>query len=161
MKGTKAFLLFLALILPVCIFLFLKIFGRNEFKVEPLFSDKPPLASDGCSAVSAPYVLHDSIMTQLSFGKDSLLVVVFEAINSAGSQSNRIKEELTNLSVGFLTLPVSDRHLLWKRCVFFLEESQDLVAVDAKGRIRGQYSSADRDDIDRMLTELTIILNRY
>jgi len=161
MKGTKALFLFLALILPVCIFIFLRIFGKNEFNVEPLFSNAPPLASKECHTVSAPYFLHDSIKSLLPFGKDSLLVIAFEGTSYGADQSNRIKEEISTLPVGFLTLPGSERHLFWKRCIFFLEEPQDVVAVDAKGRIRGQYTSGDREDIDRLLTELTIILKRY
>lgn len=162
MNRTKALFLFLALILPVCIFVFLRIFGKNEFNVEPLFKDSIPPTSSDCPAVSAPYVLNDSITSQFQFGKDSVLVIAFdEGDQDSRNQLNRIKEEIGNLPAGFLTLPGSERHLFWKRCIFFLTNPQDVVMVDAKGRIRGQYTSADREDIDRLLTELTIILKRY
>lgn len=161
MNRTKALFLFLALILPVCIFVFLRIFGRNEFNVEPLFSNEAPTALNECQAVSAPYFLPDTIKSLLPFGKDSLLVIAFEGDSNLANPTKRIKEEIQNLNVGFLTLPRSERHLFWKRCVFFLQESQDVVAVDVKGRIRGQYTSADREDVDRLLTELTILLKRY
>ena len=163
MNRTKAIFLFLALLLPVCIFVFLKIFGRNEFNVEPLFSELPPPALSECQPASAPYLLHDSVRSQLPYGNDSLLVIAFEGNGDPNSvsQLRRLKEEIANLPVGFLTLPEGARHLLWKRCLFFLQEPQDVVAVDLKGRIRGQYTSTDREDIDRLLTELTIILKRY
>ena len=163
MNRTKAIFLFLALLLPVCIFIFLKIFGKNEFNVEPLFSQSPPPASSECQKASAPYFLHDSVRSQLPFGNDSLLVIAFDGNRdpNAASQLKRLKEEIANLPVGYLTLPGGGRHLLWKRCLFFLEEPQDVVTVDAKGRIRGQYTAEDREDIDRLLTELTIILKRY
>jgi hypothetical protein len=48
-----------------------------------------------------------------------------------------------------------------KRCVFFLSDVQDLVLVDATGVIRGQYLSTDRDEMDRLITEIAIILKRY
>jgi hypothetical protein len=162
MNRTKALFLFLALLLPVCIFIFLRIFGKNEFNVDPLFSVSPPPVLNGCKSASAPYFLHDSVRAQLPFGNDSVLVIAFgNGDLNAVNQLKRLKEEIANLPVGFLTLPGSARHLLWKHCLFFLQEPQDVVAVDAKGRIRGQYTSADREDIDRLLTELTIILKRY
>jgi hypothetical protein len=163
MNRTKALFLFLALLLPVCIFIFLKIFGKNEFNVEPLFSNSPPPASNECQTVSVPYYLDDSIKSLLPFGSDSLVVIAFggNGESNAVNQLTRLKGEIANLPIGFLTLPKSNRHLFWKRCLFFLQEPQDVVTVDAKGRIRGQYISADREDIDRLLTELTIILKRY
>lgn len=162
MKRMKAIFLFLALILPVCIFIFLKIFGKNEFQVKPLFIDSPPLASD-CPGVSVPYVLHDSIRRQFPFRNDSLLMIAFEGnIDSdAKNQLSRLKEEISGLPVGLLTLPSSERHLLWKRCVFFLQGTQDVVMIDTKGQLRGQYTLADREDVDRLFTEITIILKRY
>jgi hypothetical protein len=163
MNRTKAIFLFLALILPVCIFLFLRIFGKNEFNVEPLFLASGPPGSKECQGASAPYLLNDSIKSQLSFGNDSLLLIAFDANREANAtnQLKRMKDEIENLPVTFLTLPQSERHLFWKRCIFFLQEPQDLVMIDAKGQIRGQYTSSDREDIDRLLTELTIILKRY
>ena len=163
MNRTKALFLFLALLLPVSIFIFLKIFGKNEFNVEPLFANSPPPTSNECQTISLPYYLDDSIKSLLPFGNDSLVVIVFDGKGDSDSmnQLTRLEGEITKLPVGFLTLPGSDRHLFWKRCLFFLHEPQDVVTVDAKGRIRGQYTSSDREDIDRLLTELTIILKRY
>lgn len=162
MKRTKAIFLFLALILPICIFIFLKIFGKNEFQVKPLFVDSAPVASE-CGNMNAPYLLEDSIRHQLPFRNDSLLVIAFEGNADANTtnQLNRLKDEISDLPVGLLTLPASERHLRWKRCVFFLQDPQDIVMVDAKGQLRGQYTSADREDIDRLFTEVTIILKRY
>lgn len=163
MKSTKAIFLFLALVLPICIFLFLKFFGRNEYDVKPLFWDSPPTADGNCPAVPIPYVVDDSIRNQLSFGKDSLVVISFHKDDDidASNQIKRIRDEVSNLPVSLLTFSGSDRHLFWKNCVFFLKEPTDLVVVDRRGRIRGQYKSADREDVDRLLTELTIILKRY
>lgn len=162
MKSTKALFLFLALILPVCIFLFLKFFGRNEFEVKPLFTDAPPEALN-CAPVTAPYLVPDSVISQLRFENDSIIMIAFnDDTNSISSnQVKRIKEEVEGLPVGLLTFSGSERHLSWKNCIFFLKDSQDLVIVDRWGRIRGQYISTDREDVDRLLTEVTIILKRY
>lgn len=163
MKSTKALFLFLALILPVCIFLFLKFFGRNEFEVQPLFVDTPPSSGSNCLPVAAPYVVHDSVMSQLQVENDSVVVIVFtdEANTIASNHVKRIREEVSGLPLNLLTFSPSERHLSWKNCVFFLDDSKDIVVVDRRGRIRGQYISTDREDVDRLLTELTIILKRY
>ena len=163
MKSTKALFLFLALILPVCIFLFLKFFGRNEFDVQPLFSDSPPPAGTNCPAVALPYVVHDSIRSQLLGSNDSLVMIVFnnEADINSSNQIKRVAEEVSNLPLTLLTFSGSERHLFWKNCVFFLKDPNDVVVVDRRGRIRGQYTSTDREDADRLLTEVTIILKRY
>jgi hypothetical protein len=163
MKSTKALFLFLALILPVCIFLFLKFFGKNEFDVKPLFLESPPPADVNCPTVTVPYVVHDSVWSQVMVENDSLVVIAFngEADRNSANQVNRIMEEVSGLPLSFLTLSGSERHLFWKSCVFFLKGPQDMVVVDRRGRIRGQYISTDREDADRLLTEVTIILKRY
>ena len=63
MRGKKALFLFLALALPICIFVFLKMFGRNEFDV-PLLYDKGVLQKPAeCNVVyNEPYTIADSIM---------------------------------------------------------------------------------------------------
>ena len=124
MKNTKALFLFLALILPVCIFLFLKFFGKNEFEVKPLFLDSAPPVVTGCPAVAVPYVVDDSIRTQLTFGSDSLLIILFSyETQPITNQVRRIEDEVENLPVRPLTLSESDRHLFWKQCVFCLKEN--------------------------------------
>ena len=163
MKNTKALFLFLALILPVCVFLFLKFFGRNEYDVKPLFWDSLPPADTKCPPVTVPYVVSDSVRSQLLVEHDSLVVIAFkdEADINSSNQMKRITEEVSNLPLTLLTFSGSERHLFWKNCVFFLKGSQDMVVVDRRGRIRGQYMSTDREDADRLLTEVTIILKRY
>ncbi len=163
MKSTKALFLFLALILPICIFLFLKFFGRNEFEVKPLFWDSPPEADSSCPDVAVPYVVHDSIRSQLLSGNDSLAVIAFndETDIDAANQIKRIKDETEDLPVALLTLSASERHLYWKNCILFLKEPADMAVVDSRGRLRGQYILADREDVDRLLTEVSIILKRY
>jgi hypothetical protein len=47
-----------------------------------------------------------------------------------------------------------------KDCVFLLHDPYDIVLFDKQGFIRGQYYSGDRDEIDRLILELSIILNK-
>ncbi len=39
--------------------------------------------------------------------------------------------------------------------------SDKLVLVDKEGRIRGYYSGTDREDVDRLITEIQILLQEY
>ncbi|HPM32209.1 MAG TPA: hypothetical protein PLJ60_17890 [Chryseolinea sp.] len=159
----KSIFLFLALILPVLIFVFLKFFGRNEFAVTPLFIENDSEIPEGCLPVSFPYHIQDSVLRQLDFREDSLALVLFgESNDEAKIQINRIMDEISNDDIRMIRFPAPGEKILqWKKCIFFLKEPFDLVLVDRNGLIRGQYTSGDREDVDRLLMEITIILKRY
>ena len=163
MKGNKIIFLFLAFLLPVCIFLFLKFFGKNEFAVEPLYSTIAPDVQEGCAPVSIPYYVPDSITNALSFGNDSLVLVIFGKPDKEGAtQLMRIDEEFPEDRIQQKIITDADPHFSsWKKCIFFLKEPFDVILVDRKGVIRGQYVSNDREEIDRLLTEIAIILKKY
>lgn len=163
MKGKQLTYLAIALLLPGSIFVFLKIFGKNEFAVEPLYSTVAPEAPAGCYAVKAPYHLPDSIVQQLNFQKDTLVLVVMGNLSADGAiQLHRVEEQTKTDPLHMILVGNNARRLrLWKKCIFFLKEPFDLVLVDKKGALRGQYNSNDREDVDRLLTEITIILKKY
>lgn len=163
MKPQKTIFLFLALILPIFIFLFLRYFGKNEFAVQPLYVDVYPEARMGCvTAQTLPYHIPDSIRIQLPLQQDSLVIVSFGEVNAESvNQMNRITEECKHDPVELLPLKKSNKTIFWKECIFFLKEPFDMVLVDRSGAIRGQYVSNDREEIDRLITELTIILKKY
>ncbi len=161
--NKKSIFLFLALILPVLIFVFLKFFGKNEFAVKPLFTESNTEIPEGCLPITFPYHIQDSVLRQLGFKNDSLVVVLFgEPNEEAKIQINRIMDEISNDGIRMVRFSISSEKVLQrKKCVFLLTEPFDLVLVDRSGLIRGQYTSADREEVDRLLTEITIILKRY
>jgi hypothetical protein len=170
MKGKQLIFLLIALVLPGCVFVFLKIFGKNEFAVEPLYSAVAPEVPAGCSPVTVPYYVPDSIVKQLNFRQDSLsadkaglVLVMLGDLSADGiTQLKRVDEEYNTDPVHQTVIGGSDpRMSSWKKCIFFLKEPFDLVLVDRKGALRGQYNSNDREDVDRLLTEITIILKKY
>ena len=163
MQGRKNLYLFIALLLPICVFIFLKMFGKNEFAVAPLFVDVMPEIQPGCTAVTIPYHTPDSIVQKLDFKNDSLVLISFGEPNQEGvNQLKRVDEQHQTDRVHQLHIPSSDyRYTTWKNCIFFLKEPFDLVLVDRKGVIRGQYTSNDLDEMDRLITEITIILKKY
>ena len=162
MKVKKTILLFLALLFPACIFIFLKQFGRNEFAVAPLFvSDYPPNVKECNVAVTLPYAIADSVRSSLALSANSLSVISFgEATKESETQLKRLASQYSQ-DVKIARLEPTNENAHLKRCVFFLSSVQDLVLVDGTGVIRGQYLSTDRDEMDRLLTEIAIILKRY
>jgi hypothetical protein len=162
MKVKKIILLFLALLFPACIFLFLKQFGKNEFAVAPLFVSEYPKLTEECGvSITLPYRIADSVKSSLTLPTDKLSVVLFsEANNESETQLKRVMSEYGQ-DVKIQRLADTAENAQLKRCVFFLSNRDDLVLVDGTGLIRGHYISNDREEIDRLLTEIAIILKRY
>jgi hypothetical protein len=163
MKGKKLVYLFLALLLPGCIFVFLKFFGKNEFAVQPLYESVAPISRHECHPVTLPYHVPDSIGRTINNTNDSLVMVIFGDISAEGkSQLNRVHEELAGASLQLYQVRINDpRSPYWKSCIFFLREPFNLILVDNHKRIRGEYNINDREDVDRLLTEITIILRKF
>lgn len=159
-KYRKVIFLFLALMLPVCIFLFLKIFGKNQFSVPPLFIEVLPENMDECGvAVALPYRVPERIRDSLSLPKEKMSLVHFGRLKSNDDTNlERVKDDHKSK---FSLIAVPDSLSRLKRCVFFLTGDNDLVLVDNEGTIRGQYKSSDRDEIDRLRMELSILFNEY
>jgi hypothetical protein len=159
MKGKQFILLFIGLLLPICIFIFLKIFGKNEFRVPPLFADALPELPKECGIVSyqLPYHLPDSVLDDLPFQNDTLVCAAFSSDNSV---SKNLKTTLEGMPVNIkIYEPAETLHL--SQCIFLLKEPFDVALVDRRGVLRGQYKSSDRDELDRLRTEATIILKRF
>jgi hypothetical protein len=160
MKG-KNFKLYLALLLPILVLVMLKLFGRNQFDVPPLFVDDMP-KSEACGIkVSLPYHVPDSVMVKLPIETDSLVCIDFGGQSpTANIQIQRAVEQFKNDPV-HITSSNKLTNPAWKECIFFLQEPFDVVVVDRKGVIRGQYDADDREEMDRLITEITIILKKY
>jgi hypothetical protein len=159
MQGKKALYLFLALLLPVGIFIFLRTFGKNEFEVPAFYQDVAPTHSADCAGTyEAPYSVPDSVMKKLSAGKESELYVIYyvEEIQS------RIKQEVKYDEVAFVdSKNLGGSNIKLKNCVLLVPGAEDMIVVDKDGKIRGYYVSTDREDVDRFLLELEILLKKY
>jgi hypothetical protein len=159
-KYKKVILLFLALMLPVCIFLFLKIFGKNQFDVPALFTDVRPENLDECGvAVALPYHVPDSVLNSLSLSREKLTLIHFGMMELNEENNLQSVKDDQGRRLKFMLLP--DSLVSLKRCVFFLNDPNDLVLVDSLGTIRGQYQSTHRDEIDRLRMELSILFDEY
>ena len=159
MNTKKAVFLFLALLFPACIFVFLKFFGKNEFDVPPLYADVYPPAAAECNvSVKLPYHIPDEVHAALG---DSLTLVHFGTLTNAAEQQIRRVTNEHGKEFKLRSLHLSDSVSKLKKCVFFLNDQYDLALVDKDGMIRGQYISDDREEVDRLITELSILLKKY
>jgi hypothetical protein len=162
MNFKKAILLFLALLFPACIFVFLKFFGRNEFTVQPLYVDSYPEGTKECGiSVTLPYHIPEQVKSSLFVSSDSLILVHFgELTQDDEKQLERVSNEYGK-GIKLQLMDVSDSAANLKKCVFFTDDPYDLVLVDHAGLIRGQYISDDREEVDRLLMELAILFKKY
>lgn len=164
MKPKKLIFLTLALLFPVAIFVFLKIFGRNEFTVPLMHQDGKIDAPQNCDFnYSSPYTTPDSLIDILNpKTQDSLYVLYFDpSINTA---MKRIATEARWLSVRIVdpgSFPRGTDLGTIKECVLLMKPPATVALVDHNNRIRGYYDGSDRDEVDRLLVEIQIILKQY
>ncbi len=164
MKGKKAIFLISALILPVAIFLFLKIFGRNEFQVPPLYQEGKVEAPENCHyQYTTPYRVADSVMSGLGlFGADSLFIVYFDP--ALATPMKRVSAEYRDAPLKIVSpSSISARldALVLRQCILLMKPPASVVLLDHLNRIRGYYDGSDRDEVDRLLVEIDIILKNY
>jgi archaellum biogenesis ATPase FlaH len=48
-----------------------------------------------------------------------------------------------------------------QKCIFLLDSLNDAVVIDKENRIRGQYVMSNREEADRLIMELKILLKKY
>jgi len=168
--SKKLIYLFLALLLPGLIFVFLRKFGKNEFNIPVYYEAGVEGTSGTCGPYLAPYKVADSVLQIIGKANSPILVVIGKAnspILVVTDTSAEVKRNLTHLKSEFgdtfsLTTSEADaRWLFWVDCVFLLQKPWTAVLIDAQGRIRGYYAPASREEADRLMVELRILLKQY
>lgn len=139
--------------------MFLRMFGKNEFDVPALYQDKAPIANSSCQhTYQFPYRVVDSVMTKITAENKQLYLIHFADVTP------RMKQEITDVEISFVAANDfgSNAELeRLKKCVLVVPGGEDLVVVDSDGKIRGYYTSTNREEIDRLLLELEILLKKY
>ena len=158
--------MFLALLLPGLIFVFLKLFGKNEFDVAPLYQTEKPAAVAGCGEVTLPYKVDAGVVKEVLSDRNSLALIWFmkDSVSSKRgvTELGQLRTELAKDPVSIVAIPAGDERFNdWQACRFLMRAPLDAVLVDRQGTIRGQYELADRDEADRLRTEVTILLKKY
>lgn len=167
--NKKSVYLFLALLLPAIIFVFLKYFGKNEFAIPVYYQNGIDSVSVSCGGDYAkPYALPDSILIVIDAAKKSARVVAFEPTQTSGIELNRLtdifsQEEFTTVFVqqGDPSGISDTRYKRWTSCIFFIKKPYNAVLVDEENRIRGYYAVDNREEMDRLILEMQILLKKY
>ncbi|MEP3388510.1 MAG: hypothetical protein ABJO02_10005 [Reichenbachiella sp.] len=194
MNKTKSILLFLTLIFPVLIYLFLQGFGKNEFDIPVYYEGgiTAPLGDCPQRTSNRPYQLNGADLQEILKGSESASqVAVYELGNKDNEQLRnnlytflekyKDRSDINLISVKQLddTLFSSSRYPSWKRfnlpdsdlmrlgkCILQLnlnaqmKADSGLVLVDENRRIRGYYDPYELKEIDRLNTELYILLSK-
>ncbi len=173
----KPLLLFLALLLPITIFLFLHYFGQNEFEIPAYYESSIEQAPSNCQMeYNFPYKV-----TNTSLSLDTAAVVFFvrglsdEQLIESTFQMSRLVDEFGEaipqilfinqqtdgmVSAENMTLLDSTSYAMEKDCIFLAGNNQ-IVLVDGEKRIRGYYANATLKEVDRLILELKILFKDY
>jgi hypothetical protein len=161
MKGKKALFLFLALLLPVAVFVFLKFFGKNEFDVPLIFESGVSSPPAQCNIhYPSPYVVPDSILIQAGVGHGTILIIDFS--DRPSTEMQVVRDEFRQDAVvteSALSIHFADEKFV-KECVLLIAEPNEIVMIDSQQHIRGYYQNT-REDIDRLILEVKIVLKKY
>lgn len=166
----KLLYLFLALLLPGLIFVFLKYAGKNEFNIPVYYGEgvkDPPKDCD--RNYPARYLIPDAILRSANDNKPEAYVLVFPQKEMNTEKVNSFMENIQD-EFGSETVWLKDAHDFMtdsltfaelKNCIFLVRDPWQAVAFDRKGQIRGYYDIRLRDEVDRLRVELKILLKKY
>jgi protein SCO1/2 len=175
-KVIKWLFLFLLIALPVSVYVFLQAFGDNKFTI-PIYYEKGITdIVTGCDQTLGQHIVpafveNDSISTQYLNGiviynigdvdkaqeleKSNNLLMLNEKLDV---WKHVVYEDLTNNKdelVKFANCGLILRHI---EVVHDYIKNDTLVLVDNQGRIRGYYGVLDRVEVDRLITEVNVLL---
>jgi hypothetical protein len=161
--SKKFIYLLLALILPVGVFIFLRSFGKNEFAIPIYYEHGVEDQRPGCLyAYSAPYRVPDSIMLQIGRTTNKPVLLMADTSSRVMVGLKRMAEEFEPTDFQLLyTGNDSDTWDHWCACFLFLHKPWTAVLIDSENRIRGYYSPNTREETDRMIVEMKILLKKY
>jgi hypothetical protein len=158
--SKKFIYLFLALLLPGLIFVFLRKFGKNEFNIPVYYetgvTDAPAACGQLSNSVSKWQILYYRVIRTAN----KPILVVTDSSTDVKRNLSRLKSEL-NDSFSVVFPESNTRWASWLDCAFLLQKPWTAVLIDAQGQIRGYYSPASREESDRLLVEIRILLKQY
>lgn len=156
MKIKKVLYLFLALLLPGLIFVFLKKMGKNEFDLPVYYSDGVD-STDCPFQYGAPYHLSDTLLRK----EDRPPLGIFTFGNGSEGRRNLLKltDEFADSLFSITVVDSTDTQVA--RCALLIKDPWTTVLVDDKNQIRGYYRPDTREEFDRLKMEMSILLKRY
>jgi hypothetical protein len=168
--GKKTVYLFVALILPISIFVFLKLMGKNQFAIPTYYSSGIDSLSSICEAdYSKPYFVPDSILEKINWKEKECSLFLLGKTNNL--ELKRLRDVFTTEQFDIYSINAESKqngHQLtesvfakWKNCIFIAKPFINVVLIDNEKKIRGYYSIGSREEMDRLLVEMKILLKQY
>lgn len=157
----KKIFLILTLLVPIGIFVFLKFFGKNEFTIPVYYEsgvDNPPA---GCTRkYESPYLVSAFVLNTMGWnGRPVLLVADSSGVIQKALLS--LEEGISNEIQTLFLKGQQDELDQLLTCDLLLKSPWKVVLVDDQRKIRGYYNPEDRDEMDRLIVELKILLKQY
>ena len=164
MKKFKWVYLFFAIFLPILLTFFLKYFGKSEFNIPVYYEagiNADTLSADCKYQYQTPYKIADSVLHSLNGGAFRATIITIDSTVGTKKNFERIEEELVNAEYDFVVLKntISSSQLM--SCALFMKKPWTTVLIDEQNRIRGYYAPATREETDRLIVELKILLKQY
>jgi hypothetical protein len=164
--NKKILYLFLALILPGLIFIFLKRFGKNEFTIPIYFERSADSLNNVCQTrYTQPYHIPDSVLQKAAWHASPTSLFVTDSLLKDNSEMKRLSDAFVPGEFQYIGLdnrkfgqPTLSR---WLSCVFMMKPQCNVVLVDSEKRIRGYYKIGSREEMDRLIMEMQILLKKY
>lgn len=154
----KKIILFIALPLPVLVFLFLKFFGKNEFQVPVYYQEGIGRNIQGCQIPSGPYALSDTLLKKWGWnGQDATVLIV----NPNGITKNLARVQDLFDKGDYQSILLADTSRQIRDCVLLAGDTSQVVLIDGQRRIRGYYTPLDTKETDRLAVEIRILLKQY
>lgn len=157
----KKIILTIALIVPVGVFIFLRFLGKNEFAIPVYHESGVESPSSRCHRnYLSPYLVSDSLLNTMGWTGGNAIILT-DSSRSVHAGLKRLSEEFN--SEVQLIFPVGEVKELSEiySCDLLLQSPWTAVLIDEQRRIRGYYDPEDREETDRLIVELKILLKQY
>jgi hypothetical protein len=156
----KRLILVLALVLPIGIFIFLRYFGKNEFTIPVYYEQGVEINQSDCNRnYSVPYIVADSVLRKIGWQNKPLLIVT-DSLQINSSAFVRLIDEFKQKVEIKLPGNGNEFQSIYL-CDLLMQAPWTVVLIDEQRRIRGYYAPNSREEIDRLKTEMDILLKNY
>jgi len=148
----------LGLLLPILLTLFLKFFGKSEFNIPVYYTDEVKSPCQG--NYEAPYLIADSVLAKWGTANRVSLVTI-DSSAEASKNFERLHTELTSADFNFVRLENEPLNNQLLECVLLVQKPWTTVLIDGQRRVRGYYAPSTREEGDRLIVEMKILLKQY
>jgi len=155
----KKIILLLTLLVPAAIFIFLKIFGKNEFAIPVYYEngvENPPNACNNAYAI--PYLVSPDALQGIGWKQQAALIMKDSSVYAL-SAMKMLSAELDDEIQLILARGETGRQMV--ECDLLLADPWKVVLMDSQRKIRGYYDPTTREEADRLMVELKILLMKY